>query len=240
MLGTTVAAEEQIDNGTDPTKLSRNAQIRFESLDLGDGFTNNILFLRFTQPLGSSQKSSLEFKLPVVSNNIAGDADYGIGDVILKFSHLPVLTQKYAILLTLEASFDTADKAEHGLGSNVLRPGITYARFLPGGSLFAPTVQHAFSVGDVDQGRIKVNNTVIDLYYVPKLKNPRNYMTIDPAVLYDWEREKLSASLAVTFGRVIPTALPGTSSVFIKPSIGIGNERAYNWGLEVGFKVVGF
>ncbi len=156
-----------------------------------------------------------------MSNDIAGNSGFGIGDVILKFSHLPVLTQKYAILLTLEASFDTADKAEHGLGSNVLRPGVTYARFLPGGSLFAPTVQHAFSVGDVDPGRTKVNNTAFDLYYVPRLKDPRSYMTIDPAVLYHWERDKLGASLAVTLGRVIPTALPGTSSVFIKPSIGI-------------------
>jgi hypothetical protein len=240
LAGSAMAADGDIDNGTDPTKLSRNAQIRFESLDLGDGFTNNVLFLRFTQPLGSAQRSSLEFKLPVISNDVAGDSAYGVGDFILKFSHLATLTPKYGILLTLEAGFDTADKPEHGFGSNVLRPGITYARFLPGGSLFAPTLQHAFTVGDTDSGRTDVSITVADFYYVPKLRDPRNYMTIDPALTYDWNREQLSPSLAVTLGRVISTGLPGTSSVFVKPSAGIGSDRAYDWGLEVGFKVVGF
>jgi hypothetical protein len=87
---------------------------------------------------------------------------------------------------------------------------------------------------------VTFNNTALDLYYVPKLNDPRNYMTIDPALLYDWELERLSSLLALTLGRVIPTALPGTSGVFIKPSIGIANERAYDWGLEVGFTVVRF
>jgi hypothetical protein len=240
VVSAAVAAEDQIDTGTDPTKLSRNAQIRFESLDLGDGFSNDTLYLRFTQPLGAAQRSSLEFKLPIVDSDVLGESGYGIGDFSLKFSHLPVLTQKYGILLTLEAIFDTADAADKGFGSNVLKPGITYARFLPGGSLFAPTIQHAFTVGDTAPGRTDVNITVVDLYYVPKLDDPRTYMTIDPALTYDWEREKLSPSLAVTLGRVIPTALPGTSSVFIKPAVGFGDDRAYDWGIEVGFKVVGF
>jgi hypothetical protein len=34
--------------------------------------------------------------------------------------------------------------------------------------------------------------------------------------------------------------LPGSSSLFIKPSIGIREDRAFDWGLEAGFKVVGF
>lgn len=240
ILTTARAAEQQIDTGTDPTKLSRNAQVRFERLELRDGFSNNTLYLRFTQPLGAAQRSSLESKLPIVSSDVLGDSSYGIGDFSLKLSHLPVLTQKYGILLTLEAIFDTADEADHGFGSNVLKPGITYARFLAGGSLFAPTVQHAFTVGSADSSRTDVSSTVIDLYYVPKLRDPRTYMTIDPALTYDWESEKLSPSLAVTLGRVIRTALPGTSSVFIKPSVGFSDDRAYDWGLEVGFKVVGF
>jgi hypothetical protein len=84
------------------------------------------------------------------------------------------------------------------------------------------------------------NVAVVDLYYVPKLNDPRNYMTIDPALTHDWEGDRLSPTLAVTLGRVIPTALPGTSSVFIKPSFSFGDDRAYDWGIEVGFKVVGY
>ena len=70
-----MAAEGDIDNGTDPTKLSRNAQIRYEMFDLGNGFSNNTLYLRFTEPLGAAQKSSLEFKLPIVSTDVLGDSD---------------------------------------------------------------------------------------------------------------------------------------------------------------------
>ena len=235
-----MAADGDIDNGTDPTKLSRNAQLRYEMLDLGNGFSNSTLYLRFTESLGAAQKSSLEFKLPIVSTDVLGDTDFGAGDLSLKFTHLATLTPKYGILLTLEAIFDTADAVEHGTGSNVLKPGITYARFLPGGAIFAPTLQHGFSIGNPDPGRADVNLTVMDFYYVPKLNDPRNYMTVDPAITYNWESEALSPSLAITLGRVIDTSLPGTSSVFVKPSAGIGNDRAFDWGVEVGFKVVGF
>lgn len=235
-----MAQEGEVNNGTDPTKLSTTAQIRFESLELGDGFTNNTLYLRFTQPLGAAQRSSVELKLPIVSTNILDDTEYGLGDFSLKFTHLSSLTQQYGVLLTLEAIFDTAAAADHGAGSNVLRPGITYARFLSGGAIFAPTLQHAFTVGETDPGRTDVNLTVLDLYYVPKLDDPLNYMTIDPALIYDWERDQLSPTLAVTVGRVIPTGLPGSSSFFLKPSVGIGDDASYDWGLEVGFKVVGF
>jgi hypothetical protein len=240
MVTPSLAQDDEINNGTDPTKLSTTFQLRYESLELGDGFTNNTLYLRYTQPLGAAQRSSVELKLPVVSTNILDDADYGIGDFSLKFTRLSSLTPQYGVLLTLEAIFDTADAADHGSGSNVLRPGITYARFLPNGAIFAPTLQHAFTVGETDPGRTDVNLTVLDLYYVPKLNDPMNYMTIDPALTYDWEREQLSPTLAVTLGRVIPMGLPGSASLFIKPSIGIGDDAAYDWGLEVGFKVVGF
>jgi hypothetical protein len=241
VLGAVAMAEDaEINNGTDPTKLSTTAQLRFESLDLGDGFTNNTLYLRFTQPLGAAQRSSVELKLPIVSSNILDGSDYGMGDFSLKFTRLASLTPQYGILLTLEAIFDTADAADQGTGSNVLKPGITYARFLPNGAIFAPTLQHGFTVGSADSGRPDVNQTVIDFYYVPKLNDPLNYMTIDPALTYDWESEKLSPTLAVTLGRVIPMGLPGSSSLFVKPSIGFGGDRAYDWGIEVGFKVVGF
>ena len=65
-------------------------------------------------------------------------------------------------------------------------------------------------------------------------------MTLDPALSYDWENAKLTPWVAVTLGRVIPTGLPGTSSLFIKPSVGLGDDRAFDGGFEVGFKVVGF
>lgn len=51
---------------------------------------------------------------------------------------------------------------------------------------------------------------------------------------------RVSPSLSVTLGYVTDTGLPGTSSFFIKPSAAFGNERAFDWGIEVGFKVVGF
>lgn len=240
VMASVASAEDEINTGVDPTKLSRTTQFRFESLDLTNGFSNDTLYLRYTEPLGAAQRSSIELKLPIVSSDVIGGSTYGSGDFSLKYTNLPVLTQKYGIVLTVEAIFNTANEADQGLGSNVLKPGITYARFLSNGAIFAPTLQHGFTIGKTDQGRSDYNTTVIDLYYVPKLKNPLAYMTIDPALTYDWERDRLSPSLAVTLGQVIKTSLPGTSSVFIKPSVGIGHDRAYDWGLEVGFKIIGF
>ena len=41
-------------------------------------------------------------------------------------------------------------------------------------------------------------------------------------------------------GRVVGKAFGGNAIVFIKPSVFVGGDRPGSWGLEVGYKVLGF
>lgn len=65
-------------------------------------------------------------------------------------------------------------------------------------------------------------------------------MTFDPALDFDRENDKRVFSLQVTAGRVVGKAFGGNAIVFIKPSAFVGSGRPGSWGLEVGYKVLGF
>jgi hypothetical protein len=80
-------------------------------------------------------------------------------------------------------------------------------------------------------GRPSVNNTTLDFYYVPKLENPNYFMTLDPAITADWERNTKFASLTVTFGRMLGSAFGGNGQVYIRPQILAGGDRPAKWSL---------
>jgi hypothetical protein len=87
---------------------------------------------------------------------------------------------------------------------------------------------------------LPVRSFVADFYYVPKLKDPRYYMTIDPTLTLDRENDTDFASLAITLGRVIGPAFGGSSQVYMKPGVFVGGDRPADWGIEIGYKIIGF
>lgn len=80
----------------------------------------------------------------------------------------------------------------------------------------------------------------MDFYYVPKLKDQRYFVTVDPAWTADLENNAKFGSLAVTIGRLLGRAFGASTQLYVKPSVFAGSERSADWGLEVGYKVVGF
>jgi len=135
--------------------------------------------------------------------------------------------------------FDTASRDELGTGKNIFKGTLIKAWFLSDGSIFAPAVVHSESLWG-DSLRKDVRATTLDLYYVPKLSDPRNLVTVDPSINRDWKSEKSFVGLAVTFGRVLGPALGGTGIVSLKPSVFAGDGRPGSWGVELGYKVLGF
>jgi hypothetical protein len=235
----TLAQDEKVDDGTDPTKLSTSFSTSFEYIDLPSGGDIQTLFLKFGTPISADGQTGLNFKLPLVSNSL-GESGFGVSDVSVKLSRVLAVTPAYGIVVGAEAVFDTADAPDRGVGVDVLKLSGVYAIFLKNGAIFAPSVVHSESFGDPDPGRSDISLTTIDLYYVPRLANPKAYMTLDPAIIYNWENDQVSGALAVTYGQSVDLGIPGNESFFIKPSAGIGGNRGAGFGLEVGFKVVGF
>lgn len=230
---------QAVDNGTDPTKFSKVAEAKYEYLDLRDGFSSQTLRLSYTHPLGEKRNYSLRFRALVTSVDVAGNEKFGVGDVSVQLAHVFGLTKEHGFVAQGELLFNTAQRPELGSGKNAFKGTLIYARFLKDGSIFAPAfVQNNSFSGDGN--RSDINLTTLDFYYVPKFADARNLMTFDPALNFDWENDKRFFSLQVTAGRVVGKAFGGNAIVFIKPSAFAGSDRPGSWGLEVGYKVLGF
>jgi hypothetical protein len=233
------APAAEVDNGTNPTKFSRVAEVKYEYLDLHQGFHSGALRLNYVQPLGEKGDYALRLRLPVQMNNALGRDSHALGDVSLMLFHVFGVTREQGFVWQLEANFDTASRRELGAGKHVLSPTFIYARFLKDGAIFAPSIKHSVSVGG-DARRIDINATTLDFYFVPKLSNPRNLVTFDPAWSYDWESRKKFGSLAVTVGRLLGPMMGGNGIVTAKPTLFALGDRPARWGIEFSFKVLGF
>lgn len=232
-------APKTLDNGTDPTKFSTQVGARYEYFDVGNNVSVGSLKLDYAVPIGEKKNYFVRARVPVNSNNVFGDSGLGIGDASLTVGHFFGLTREHGFVVLGELFFDTASRPELGTGKNVFKGTFIYAKFLSNGDIFAPALVHSVDLSG-NSARASVNNSVIDFYYVPKLSNHKYLVTFDPALSFDWEKNKQFASLAVTLGRIIGPAFGGNAQVFVKPTVFGGNERPSNWGVEVGYKVIGF
>lgn len=230
--------DKEADNGTDPSKVSSSASVQWERVKLRAGGEADTLTGIYVVPVGGS-KNKLTFKVPVARNDVLGRGGYDLGDVSVGLSHVYALNKSYAQIFVGEVAFDTARRTELGSGKHVVKGTYIHALFLEGGNIFAPAIVHSLSVGG-DDSRPKVNRTALDFYYVPKLPDKKLFMTIDPALSFDWESDQQFASLAVTLGRVMGPAFGGNGQIFVKPSVFIGGERPSQWGIQFGYKVIGF
>lgn len=232
-------AKKGIDNGTDPTRFSTSAALIYEYNDLAGGLARQAPRVEVIIPLGAQHHYNVRVTVPVVSNDVAGNDNFALGDVAVRMSHVFGVTRHRGMVVHGEMIFNTAKRDELGTGKDVFKGTFIYAHFRPNGSIFAPALVQSLDVAG-DRDRADVNITTIDFYYVPKLKDPHNYITWDPALNFDWANNKDYVSLAVTFGRVVGEAFGGHAQVYIKPSLLAGSERPGDWSMEVGFKVLGF
>jgi hypothetical protein len=234
-------APKQDNDGTDPTSPAKFAKISYEHLDLSlpdslPGDNSNTFNFEYQQPFGHN---ALKLKLPIVSVDALGNSGYSIGDVSAKLTHVLSVTKTHGIVLNGEIVFNTASRPELGTGKTVIKPGITYAIFLKGGHIFAPAFVQSLSIAG-DANRADINSSTIDFYFVPKLANPKLYMTLDPAITFDWKNDKTFIVTALTLGYKLGAMLGGKGQMFVKPSIGIGSNRPTGWGISTGFQLLSF
>lgn len=230
--------QAEINNGTNPTLLTTRAGIQYEYNKFTAGQNSGLWEAYASLPFGANKNMSLELTLPYASGPT--NDSYGLGDVSLKFTHIVSLNASRGIAYQAELFADTADRPDLGTGQTVLELSAFYAKFLSNGAIFAPAWVQTFGLGDEDPGRARISRTTLDFYYVPKLANPKFFITADPALVYDWENDKKFASLQVTFGMLTGKAFGGDSQIFIKPGIYGGADRPLDWSVQVGYRVLNF
>lgn len=241
LLPAAAFAQDQADaanNGTDPTRFITTAALIYEYNDLIPDMSRHAPRAELILPFGGKLDYNVRIQLPAVSNDVAGDSSFGLGDIAVRLAHVFGVTRQRGMVVQGEMIFDTASRDELGTGRNVFKGTFIYARFLSKG-IFAPAIVQSVDLGG-DSDRADVNSTTMDFYYVPRFADPRNFTTLDPALTSDWENDRQFASLAVTAGRTIGKAFGGNAQLYVKPTVFAGSERPGDWSIEAGYKVLGF
>jgi hypothetical protein len=161
----------------------------------------------------------------------------GIGDFDARLLYLPYVGTKTIIAVGLEGFFDTATSDALGSGKTLLGPTLigVFPGLLGRGSLFAPAYQYVFDVAGSDD-RADVSRSQIDLYFVWALAGGKNWLIVDPQVIIDHKNDKVPGLAEFEWGFMIaPSA--GISG-WLRPGVGIGSDRLYDWNLEGGVKFV--
>lgn len=247
---------EDVNNGTNPTLLTTQMGIQYQFNQINSDLNTGLLELFYTRPFGDGSKA-LRFTVPFsdspfnaaprlgdaavaeMNDNRVGD-DVRLGDISVTYIDVFHLTEKNGAAYTVEFFLDTATTSFAGYGQYAIETSVFYAWFLDNGSIFAPAWVQTFGLEGGNDDGIDVNVSTFDFYYVPKLANPKYYMTFDPAIIHDWESNDTFGSLQVTFGMLTGKAFGGDSQVFIKPGVLFGGDAPADWSVQVGYKVLNF
>jgi hypothetical protein len=161
----------------------------------------------------------------------------GIGDMDLRLLYLPYIGNKTILAIGLEGFFDTATNDALGSGKNSLGPTVigVFPGLLGRGSLFAPAYQYVFDVGG-SSDRADISRSQLDFYFVWALAGGKNWVIVDPQVIFDHENDTIPGLTEVEWGFMIAPKVG--ASGWVRPGIGIGSDRLYDWNLEVGAKFV--
>jgi len=239
--GVEEAAEDN--TGTNPISFTNDLRIYYNFSELntkGDGESHTTT-LEFRTPFADG-KWQFRIRMPYVweeadttGNGINNIDDNGIGNVNIRFLTVPILKmeKKFALATGLEVFFDTANDPKIAESSISLGPAVFAVFFKPpgGAAMIVPAYQHVFSVGGKD-----VNRTQLDVFYLYTWKDKFiNWMMINPQGVIDYENDNDSAwNIDLEAGKM----LTKTQSLYLRPGIGIGGDRIFDWDMEVGWKMV--
>jgi hypothetical protein len=225
-------------SGTNPLNLQNTFVLFNEFQDLESGDFRNLTNLRYIQAFAGG---TMNFRttVPFVATDVGAPGDaVGLGDLNFRYNWIPHLTHQTGVLVGAELNADSASDDRLGRGKWSLAPVVTTAFFFPSGLIFAPSYQQNVSFAG-DDGRSDINEGYIDLYVVKTAKDKRSWFLLDPTIVLDYEDDLDGTTVELEIGRVIGPVLHAAGSFYVRPGIGIGNHRAYDWNIEVGFKVVG-
>ena len=236
--------------GTNPLNFTFDARLLNEYQWLntdGDG-GQNITTLQFSAPFASGKwqfrgKVRGQFLNADLNDDGNDDLDEsGIGDTDIRFLTVPYLNPKKRVALAVGAEFFLPTASDDSLGSGAwtASPVIFGAYFNPfgPGSIIVPGYQHKFSV-DEEDGRDRVHQGLIDLFMVKTFADNQFWGYVDPQILLDYENEKEFMLLEIQGGMMADKYF-GTKghSFYMMPSFGVGDDRPYDFSIEVGYKII--
>jgi len=231
------AADKADKTGTNPLNFQTTLSLKNEFNRISDRYAN-LTRLTYSHPLLPNWKIGVE--LPFLASDASGSDQAGLSDVVLKTSWIPYATRKMGLALGADLTTPTATQDVLGTEKWQLAPSLTAAFFLPHSVIFAPAYKHGFSFAGEDD-RADIHTGTLDFYLVWKFDRSRQWLTLDPTLLFDYENDRYeSATVRLTYGRVLGKVGEAVLSGFIKPDVGVGCDRPNDWSLEAGVSLIGF
>ena len=157
----------------------------------------------------------------------------GIGDFDARILAIASASSSFILAPGLEAFFDTASNDFLGSGSTTLAPVVfgVFPGLVGKGSLFAPGYQYVFDVAGTD-----VSRSQIDLYFVWALAQGKNWFLLDPQIILDHKNDAEFMTIDAEWGFMI--APKSGISGYVRPGVGFGTYRPFDYNLEFALKFV--
>ena len=242
-----------------PFLYDRQAGIGVTSSALGRGFTQDVR-LRFTEPFAEG-RVSLRIESPMVYARVADgrtagigpDADTGggtgspvgirrsvaSGDVSLRLSGLAYADAGRAVqgLFDLSAPTGTADTGAARFVASPAISGIWLAHRHWG---LAGQLRQSVSFGGA-RNAANINLTEIDAFLFWRVIPGTAWLTFNPTQRLDFAQRRFGGgTFRVTGGWRLGQVAGGSLSVYVRPGIGIGRDRPYDWNVEAGLTLSAF
>ena len=248
------AAKDKSDkSGTNPINFQRDFRIYNEHLWL-DG-NQNLATVEFRTPFAGG-KWQFRTRVPFITSlraDVNGDGiddidDSGLGDVNFRLLTVPYFKGANALAFALEVFLNTASDDSLGAGTTSLAPVVFYGRFFRGGfgpwkrgGLFAPGLQYRFSI-DEDEGRNETEQVILDINFLLQSVDQQSWLYAEPQIVFDQETNAEFAIMDIEFGWMMTKWWPDLKgqSFYLRPTFTVGRDRPTDYGIEVGYKWVGW
>ncbi len=255
-----IAKDTSDKTGTNPVNFQRDLRFydEYSWLDTAGDGNQNVLTMEYRQALFDGEWQ-FRTRVPYVTSltadlNDDGTDDIdesGFGDANFRLLKKPWFKGPHAIAIAMEFFLNTASEDVLGSGTTTLGPQIFYAYFygrnpipIPGyrgGGLFAPGLQYRFSI-DEDSGRSDTDAVAVDINYLAMSEDKTRWLYVNPQMLFDRENDTDVVFFDIEFGWMMAKWNPDLrgQSFYVRPTFTIGADRPTDYGLELGYKFVGW
>ncbi|WP_264537075.1 lipid A phosphoethanolamine transferase [Flavobacterium sp. N1736] len=202
-----------------------------EYLDTDSGSFNTTQ-LRFLHPI-ANKAWNLRVDLPLISTNSNSENQTGIGDIGAGISYIPYLNHKTGgIAFRARVISNSATDPARGSGKWVFAPAVFYGKYIRKDKiLWIASLENQLSFAGSDN-RDNINVTAFENYLMFIIG--KNWIAVDAAFRYNATNKGYPNNAFVEFGRRITT----NDMAYIHPSVGFGNHKSYNFGIEVGMLIL--
>ena len=185
---------------------------------------------------GNTQRVGLS--VPVAAQEAGGVGEVGLGDLAARWEWLAHDEDEQATVVSVDMAFDTATERSLGTGRTLFAPALSQVFQLSDTRLLAFSYEQRFSVDSGPEDSL--NRGTLRPRFVASNEGFSRWWLIEPSVTVDFQEDLDSwAALAVERGWVLGEVRGAGFSAFVRPEVGVGGHREYDWAMLVGLRVVG-